>query len=161
MKFLQLHIYVLHNTWKLYVPNKWWVCFLGYQPVLMLRDLGELKSLLFVVFPRTKERVGICSPLGLVESGSRWSPGFCACCLCQETGPWWVSYASTAAARRTSQHHWVPGTDWEPVPLPPLSSRRTQASSIAMLQWVSVGLWGRGHAGLDSETVEEVAIIAG
>ena len=35
------------------------------------------------------------------------------------------------------------------VPLPPRSGRRTQTSSVATLQWVFAGLWGRRHAGLD------------
>lgn len=35
------------------------------------------------------------------------------------------------------------------VPFSPGSGRRTQTSSIATLQWVFTGLWGRRHAGLD------------
>lgn len=35
------------------------------------------------------------------------------------------------------------------VPLSSWSGRKTQTSSIAMLQWVFIGLWGRRHAGLD------------
>ena len=35
------------------------------------------------------------------------------------------------------------------VPFPPASGRRAQTSSVATLQWVFAGLWGRRHAGLD------------
>lgn len=35
------------------------------------------------------------------------------------------------------------------VPLPPASGRWAQTSSVATLQWVFAGLWGRRHAGLD------------
>lgn len=81
-------------------------------------------------------------PLGLVESGSERSSGFCARCVCEEAGPRPVSLEGEPPGR-TGQHCAAAGANRQPVRACTHTAQARQHSGLnPILKSVTASAWG-------------------